>query len=300
MMATAPCLNRWELKYIVPTMGTLYVVGTPIGNLEDITLRAARVLGEVDIIAAEDTRVTRRLLNHLGIRARLVSCNEHNWMQRMPELLQALEKGDVGLVTDAGMPGVSDPGAGVVRSVADSGFSVEVIPGPSAVTSALSVSGMPAGSFHFLGFLPRRRNDRRETLSGVSGLEAPLVVFESPHRLRVTLEDLQAALSDRDIAICRELTKFHEEVWYGTISDALEHFAEPRGEFVLVIMGNEHKEDTGDATGPDLARRQLADLRRSGARARDAVQEVIAATGLPRGEVYRLWLETAADAPQDR
>lgn len=288
-------MNQEVQGYIVRTMGTLYVVGTPIGNLEDITLRAARVLGEVSVIAAEDTRITRRLLAYLGIRTKLVSCNEHNWSQRLPELLGALDEGDVALVTDAGMPGISDPGAGVVRSATDLGHRVEAIPGPSAVTTALSVSGMPADSFHFLGFLPRRRNERRKLLAQISRMREPLVLFESPYRLRATLEDLHTTLGDREIAVCRELTKFHEEVRRGTVSDVLEHFTEPRGEFVLVVSGCRTHSETEESTDPDLARRLLADLKRSGTRARDAVGEVSGATGLPRREVYQLWLETAAE-----
>ena len=147
-------------------MGTLYVVGTPIGNLEDITLRAARVLGEVALVAAEDTRVTRRLLSHLELRVALISCNAHNWPGRVPELLETLETGDAALVTDAGMPTISDPGSGIVDVVAEAGHRVEVIPGPSAVTTALAASGMPADSFTFVGFLPRRRRERRKEAGG--------------------------------------------------------------------------------------------------------------------------------------
>ena len=274
-------------------MGTLYVVGTPIGNLEDITLRAARVLGEVSLVAAEDTRVTRRLLNHLGIRVPLVSCNEHNWRARLPELLRALESGDAALVTDAGMPGVSDPGAPLVREVAVAGFPVAAVPGPSAVTTALAVSGLAADSFLFLGFLPRRRKERRERLAEIARFRETLVIFEAPHRLRATLEDLRAVLGDRDMAVCRELTKLHEEVRRGTVSAMLEHFASARGEFVLVVAGAEQgTEQDGVGTGTEAARRQLAELRETGVRAREAVAEVMAATGLPRREVYRLWVET--------
>ena len=204
-------MNRRPGEYIVPCMGTLYVVGTPIGNLEDITLRAARMLGEVSLVAAEDTRVTRRLLNHLGVRVPCVSCNEHNRRQRLPELLRVLQDGDVALVTDAGMPGVSDPGAAIVAAVADEGFGVRVIPGPSAVTTALAVSGMPSDSFTFLGFLPRRGKERRERLAGAAAIPDTLAIFESPHRIQTTLADLLKTLGDRRIAICRELTKLHEE-----------------------------------------------------------------------------------------
>ena len=283
-------------------MGTLYVVGTPIGNLEDITRRAARVLGQVGLIAAEDTRVTRRLLSHLGLRVPLISCNRHNWPARLPELLRALEAGDAALVTDAGMPAVSDPGSEVTAQVAAAGFPVEVIPGASAVTAALAAAGLPADSFLFLGFLPRHRQERRGRLTAVAALPFTLVIFEAPHRLRPTLEDLLTTLGDRDSAVCRELTKLYEEVRRGPLSQALEYFTAPRGEFVLVVAGAEVS--TGKNTGASLesestqadlsaAQEQLAQLRREGLRSREAVAAVTAATGLPRREVYRLWVATA-------
>ncbi len=299
-------------------MGTLYVVGTPIGNLEDLTRRAARILGQVGLIAAEDTRVTRRLLNHLGLRVPLISCNRHNWPARLPELLRALESGDAALVTDAGMPAVSDPGSEVTAQVAAAGFPVEVIPGASAVTAALAAAGMPADSFLFLGFLPRRRKDRRARLAAAAPLPFTLVIFEAPHRLRPTLEDLLATLGDRNIAVCRELTKLHEEVRRSSIAQARDYFTAPRGEFVLVVAGT--GTETGKQAGPALetgpetmlgtglermlgtaptpagrpaAQAQLAQLRREGKRGREAVARVVAATGLSRREVYRLWVETA-------
>ena len=279
-------------------MGTFYVVGTPIGNLEDVTVRAARVLGEVSLVAAEDTRISRRLLNHLGIRVPCVSCNEHNWRQRLPEMLRALETGDVALVTDAGMPGVSDPGAAIVAAVAAEGIDVQVIPGPSAVTTALAASGLPADSFLFLGFLPRRGRERRERLAMAAAVPDTLVVFESPHRLRATLADMRQSLGDRQIAVCRELTKLHEEVWRGPLSGAIEYFETPRGEFVLVLAGAELSSRGEQEGSPELARERLAALRQSGARAREAVAEVVAVTGLPRSEVYRIWLETGQGGPE--
>ena len=297
-IATLPARAGFELHRIgvyISGMGTFYVVGTPIGNLEDITRRAARVLGEVSLVAAEDTRITRRLLNHLSLHVPLVSCNEHNWATRLPELLRALAEGDVALVTDAGMPAISDPGAPVIGPIREAGHQVAVIPGPSAVTAALAVAGMPADSFLFLGFLPRRRRGRREKLAEVAGVRDTLVIFEAPHRLRATLEDLLAILGDRETAVCRELTKLHEEVRRGPISEALEYFATPRGEFVLVVAGAGEIPEDAAPNDPELARRQLADLRRSGARARDAVAEVAASTGMPRREVYRLWVETGRD-----
>ena len=272
-------------------MGTFYVVGTPIGNLEDLTGRAARILAAVDLIAAEDTRVTRRLLNHLGLRTPLLSCHRHNWPARLPQLLQALAAGEVALVTDAGMPAVSDPGAEITAAVAAAGFPVEVIPGPSAVTAALAVAGMPADSFLFLGFLPRRRQERQAALAQAAALPYTLVIFEAPHRLRPALADLQAILGDRQIAVCRELTKIHQEVWRGDIAGALDYFTAPRGEFVLVVAGNSDTPTPKTAADPDIARQQLTEKRQAGLRARDAVAAVTAATGLPRREVYQLWLE---------
>ena len=190
------------------------------------------------------------------------------------------------------MPGVSDPGATVVAAVADEGFDVRVIPGPSAVTTALAASGMPGDSFTFPGFLPRRGRERRERLAGLTGIPETLVIFESPHRLRTTLADMLKTLGDRRLAVCRELTKLHEEVWRGSISDAMERFAEPRGEFVLVVAGAGTKDEGAAPGSQEEARELLTALRQSGARAREAVAEVMAATGLPRSEVYRIWVET--------
>ena len=276
-------------------MNTLYVIGTPIGNLEDITVRAARILGAVALVAAEDTRVTRRLLAHLDAKPRLVSCNEHNWSRRLPVLLEALESGDVALVTDAGSPGISDPGAGVVAAVADAGYDVVTVPGVSAVSAALSVAGFPADRFVFLGFMPRRRAERSAALTEAASLGQTLVIFEAPHRLRATLTDIAKALNDPPLAVCRELTKLHEEVWRGAASDAVDYFAEPRGEFTIVI-GPAPLGDDGAAGEPtitvDAAREALAQRRAAGMRGREAVAEVVAATGLSRRAVYALWVET--------
>jgi 16S rRNA (cytidine1402-2'-O)-methyltransferase len=276
-------------------MGTLYVVGTPIGNLEDITFRATRVLRQVDLIAAEDTRVTRKLLNHLEVHVPLTSYHQHNWPARLPALLKALESGDVALVTDAGMPGVSDPGRELVAQAAVAGFPVEVVPGISAVTTALAASGSPGDAFLFLGFLPRQGKERRARLESVAPLPSTLIIFEAPHRLQATLQDLLAALGDREMAVCRELTKLHEEVFRGTISQAAEHFSSPRGEFTLVLAGAKDAEHqpTEAVTDPDAVRRQLEQLRESGARAKDAVALVAESAGLPKKVVYQLWLQTA-------
>ena len=275
-------------------MGTLYVIGTPIGNLEDLTFRAARVLGDVVLVAAEDTRVTGRLLRHLNISVRTVSYNEHNQSRRLPLLLEALAAGDVALVTDAGTPGVSDPGSGLVSAAVDAGHRVEVVPGVSAVTAALSVSGMPADQFRFLGFLPRRSGDRRARLAPLTQSPDTLVLFEAPHRLQATLADLLDTLGDREVAVGRELTKLHEEVFRGPVSEAITHFAGPRGEFVIVVRGaSQQALDTGpDEETLAEASRRLRELRAAGVGSRYAVAQVCTALGLPRNTAYRLWIES--------
>lgn len=277
-------------------MGTLYIVGTPIGNLEDITLRGSRVLGEVGLIAAEDTRVTRRLLSHLQLRVPLTSYHQHNWQTKILSLLLALESVDVALVTDAGMPGISDPGCELVARAAASGFPVEAVPGSSAVTTAMAVSGLPADEFLFLGFLPRRAKERQAKLRSVAVLPQTIAIFEAPHRVKATLKDLFAVLGDRQIAVCRELTKFYEEVFRGVVSQAQEHFTAPRGEFVLVVAGAPPATESQAASVPtqEHALAQLVDLRESGLRAKEAVSAVMENTGLPRKAVYQLWLDIVA------
>jgi 16S rRNA (cytidine1402-2'-O)-methyltransferase len=284
-------------------MGTLYVIGTPIGNLEDFTLRASRILSSVPLVAAEDTRVTRRLLAHIEARPRLLSCHEHNWKRQLPRLLEALAEGDVALTTDAGSPAISDPGAGLVAAVADAGQSVATIPGVSAVTAALSVAGFPADRFAFLGFLPRRRSERAAILTRHARHEQTIVLFEAPHRLRATLADIADALHDPSVAVCRELTKLHEEVWRGTASDGLTYFTEPRGEFTIVIGPATLAEPERSASEDELlemARRALTDHRAAGKHGRDAVAEVVTSTGLPRRAVYALWVETGDSTPNQR
>ena len=276
-------------------MGTLYVIGTPIGNLEDLTLRASRILSSVPLVAAEDTRVTRRLLAHLDAHPRLLSCHEHNWKRQLPRLLDSLAEGDVALVTDAGSPAVSDPGAGLVAAIAEAGHAVVSIPGVSAVTAALSVAGFSADRFVFLGFLPRRRTDRTARLIEAARSEQTIVLFEAPHRLGATLTDIVESLNDPHIAVCRELTKLHEEVWRGTASVALDHFTEPRGEFTVVIGPVSHDDQSQSLSEEErleTARLALAEHRAAGTRGRDAVAEVVASTGLPRRAVYALWVDT--------
>lgn len=223
-------------------MGTLYLVSTPIGNLEDISARALRILGEVRLIAAEDTRVTRKLLSHFDLHTRLVSYYEHNKLTKLDSILAELDAGDVALVSDAGTPALNDPGYELARAALDAGHRVSPVPGPASPIAALIASGLPTDSFLFLGYLPRGGSERRSALEKVASLPYTLIFLETPHRLAAALHDLQTALGDRRIAAARELTKLHEEVWRGTISQAIEYFQEPRGEFVLVLEGNPHAE----------------------------------------------------------
>lgn len=270
-------------------MGTLYLVGTPIGNLEDITLRALRVLREVSLIAAEDTRRARILLDRYEITTPVVSYFEGNKAARERQLLDALEQGDLALISEAGMPGLSDPGYELVRAAIEHGHRVVPIPGPSAPIAALVASGLPTDQFVFLGFLPRRRSQRRALLAEVAREPRTLVAFEAPHRLREALADLEEVLGDRPIAICRELTKQFEEIWRGTLSQARARFQEeePRGEFTLVI-GGAPRGETWDA---ETVRQAVEQRLRAGMPRSEAVREVAVLSGWNRRAVYRLSLE---------
>ncbi|MFL7893639.1 MAG: 16S rRNA (cytidine(1402)-2'-O)-methyltransferase [Anaerolineales bacterium] len=221
-------------------MSTLYLVATPIGNLEDISLRALRILRQVNWIAAEDTRHTGKLLKHHEIDTQLISFHEHSKQKKHDLLMELLDQGDLALVSDAGTPLISDPGYELVQRAYAAGHCVTPIPGPSAPISALIASGLPSERFVFLGYLPRKMSERRQALTEVSSLPYTLIFFETPHRLLVSLEDLLAGLGDRQIVVCREITKLHEEFFRGSISSALVHFTSthPRGEFTLVVAGN--------------------------------------------------------------
>lgn len=285
-------------------MGTLYLVATPIGNLEDITLRALRVLREVSLIAAEDTRTTRRLLTHYDIRNRLLSYNEHNMRQRTSYIIEALRRGDVALVSEAGAPGISDPGYELVLRAVEEGFPVVPVPGPSALVAALTVSGLPAREFLFLGFPPRRNAVRRRLFQSLSAEERTLVLFESPHRLQGTLADLRAALGDRRVAVCRELTKRFEEVFRGRVSEAMERFPAPRGEFTLVVEGaapadpakagplRQLREELPQPaeTADDVVLSELSRHMEAGLSPRDAAARVAGELGIPRKRAYALSL----------
>jgi 16S rRNA (cytidine1402-2'-O)-methyltransferase len=218
-------------------MPVLYVIATPIGNLEDISLRALRLLREVKLIAAEDTRKTRRLLNSYNIKTSLTSYHEHSKRAKLDYLLDYLEKEDLALVSEAGMPGLSDPGYELIIAAIEGGISVVPIPGASAVITALVVSGLPTDQFLYVGFLPRRKGQRQRLLSSIVDEPRTIVAFETPHRLGDALNDIEEILGDRRLSVCRELTKVHEEIFRGRVSQAREHFVEPRGEFSLVIEG---------------------------------------------------------------
>jgi 16S rRNA (cytidine1402-2'-O)-methyltransferase len=218
-------------------MSVLYVIATPIGNLEDISLRALRLLREVKLVAAEDTRTTRHLLNAHDIKTPLTSYHEHSKRAKLDYLLDYLERQDLALVSEAGSPGLSDPGYDLIVAAIERGVSVVPVPGASAVISALAVSGLPTDQFIYIGFLPRRKGQRQRTLRSVTEEPRTIVAFETPHRLGEALADIEAILGNRRISVCRELTKVHEEIFRGRVSQSREYFVEPRGEFTLVIEG---------------------------------------------------------------
>jgi 16S rRNA (cytidine1402-2'-O)-methyltransferase len=269
-------------------MPALYVVATPIGNLEDITLRAIRILKEVKLIAAEDTRKTRLLLAAHGIKTPTTSYHEHNKLTKLDYILGRLQTDDVALVSDAGTPGISDPGYELISAIRTANIAVVPIPGPSVLVSSLAVSGLPTASFTYLGFVPHKSAERKRFLRNVSGESRTLVLFESPHRLRESLLDMLDILGDRRLTICRELTKLHEEIFYGITSEALGHFTTPRGEFTLVIEGQLAKSKPG--MNEEIENR-LAVLSRLGTKAKEAVAQVALETGFSRKELYRTWLK---------
>ncbi len=218
----------------------LYVLATPIGNLEDLSARALRILREADAVVSEDTRTTLKLLSHHGLRKPVIAYFQHSPPRRLEEILRRLRDGrTLALVTEGGTPGVSDPGARLVDAALREGIKVSPVPGPSAVAAAAGACGFGADAFHFAGFLPRKPGKRRKALRALRDLEVTLLVFESPHRVAGTLEDMRAELGDRRITVCRELTKVHEEVWRTTVSGALERYRkeDPRGEFTLAVEG---------------------------------------------------------------
>lgn len=267
---------------------SLYIVPTPIGNLEDITLRALRILREVTLIAAEDTRTTKRLLDHFDITTPLTSYHEHNKLSKLDAILSALQTGDVALVSDAGTPGLSDPGYELIRAAIDRGISIIPLPGPSALLPALVSSGLPTDSFLYLGFLPRKTGLRRHAIQAFALLPYTLVFYEAPHRLLETLADLLDGLGPRPITVARELTKLHEEIWRGPVDAALAHFgqSEPRGELVLVVAGA--SPEPRETWKEEQVRTALAERLAAGEPRSTAAKAIAEEAGWPRRAVYDL------------
>ena len=273
--------------------GRLYVVATPIGNLEDVTLRGLRVLREADRIAAEDTRRVSRLLNRYGISTPVTSYHDFSTPAKRRRLLERIQRGEeVALVSDAGTPAVADPGYRLITEALDRGIPVTAVPGPSVVTAALCVAGLPTDAFYFGGFLPRRAAARRRRLAELAGRPETLVLYETPHRLRACLEEMAEILGDRRLAVARELTKLHEEVFRGRIREAAEHFAAAprvRGEITLVVEGAPAAAEPVPASEAARAVRDL--MEGEGLSRTEAARRVAAARGLPKGRVYRWSLD---------
>ena len=272
--------------------GALYVVGTPIGNMEDFSPRGVETLAQADFIAAEDTRVTRKLLNRFEIKKPLLSYFEHNKLSHGEVILQRLQAGETcALVSDAGMPAISDPGETLIAACAEQNIPVYVVPGPTAVISALAVSGLPTGRFTFEGFLSVNKRSRREHLLSVEQETRTMVFYEAPHKLRRTLSDLEKLFGgDRKIAVVRELTKVYEEVWRTDLKTAAAHYREhePKGEYVLVVAGRSapaaEPEEYTVEDAAELARERME----QGLSAADAAREAAKLTGLRKGDIYRL------------
>lgn len=276
--------------------GTLYLVATPIGNLGDLSPRAAEVLESADFIAAEDTRVSKKLLSHLNLKKPMVSYHEHNRAAAGSAILTRLLSGETcALVTDAGTPAISDPGEDLVRLCAENGVTVQAIPGCCALVSALAVSGLPTGRFVFEGFLPVNKSERRERLQKLLSEERTMIFYEAPHRLRTTLSDLLATFGERNIALCRELTKLHEDTMRTTLAQAAEWYQEhePRGEYVLVLAGKEEAAEPAVAMEEAVA--MVLERRAGGERMKDAVRQVSADTNLSRNKLYEAALQASRE-----
>ena len=273
----------------IPRMpGVLYLVATPIGNLADITHRALQVLKDVALIACEDTRHTRKLLQHYGITTRTISYHEHNEQQRALELLELLQQGsDVAVVSDAGTPSISDPGFRLVRAAIENEIPVVPVPGPSALISALIAAGLPTDEFFFAGFLPPRANARRARLAELQSVPGTLIFYEAPHRLAATLKDAREILGEREAVVARELTKLHEEIRRGRLSELSSHYEnqEPRGEIVVLIDRHVIAEPTNDATSSVSA--LVAQFEQDGLDHRAALKKAARELGLSRAEAYR-------------
>ena len=271
-------------------MAKLYVVATPIGNLEDVTLRALRILGEVGLIAAEDTRTAGIFLRHHGLKRPLISYNDHNMRERIPQILERLAETDVALVTDAGTPAISDPGVELAAAARAHGFEVVAIPGPAAPIAALSIAGLRTLSFRFVGFLPRTSGDLRRLLEDAANRPETLVAFEAPGRLRKSLAVIEEVLPERKIAICRELTKLHEETFVGTATEALAHFTQPRGEIVVLIEGSDGSAAASDDDESGLAD-EIAAMKRAALTRVQATTLLSMRHQVSRRRLYELWLQ---------
>ncbi len=275
--------------------GRLYLVATPIGNLGDFSPRAVETLREVDFIAAEDTRVSLKLLNHFDVKKPLISYHEHNHVTAGQAVLARLLAGEsCALVTDAGTPAVSDPGEDLVRLCAENGVDVQAVPGCCAAVAALAVSGLPTGRFTFEGFLTVNKKSRRERLESLKNEGRTMIFHEAPHKLRATLQDFSAVFgADRPIALCRELTKLHEETWRTTLGEAAAYYQvhTPRGEYVLVVAGAEQRAEAAISLEEGAA--QVLALKAQGVRLKDAAKEVAEHTGLSKNELYAAALEQA-------
>ena len=273
--------------------GILYVVATPIGNLDDITLRAIKILQEVDLIAAEDTRHTLKLLNHLDISKPLISYHRHNEEVKSDILIEKLKEGqNIALVSDAGTPGISDPGSVIVSKCIENNIDFEVLPGATAFTTALVYSGLDTTRFVFRGFIPRETKDRKVLVEEIKDKKETLIFYESPHRLLDTLSFLKNSLGNRSIAVCRELTKLHEDIFRGTLEDAYNNFLEnkPRGEFVLVLAGkseSEIKAELEEEFSALTVEEHLKDLINKGMDKKEAIKTVAKMRNIPKKEVYK-------------
>lgn len=279
---------------MIITRPALYVVGTPIGNLSDLSPRAVEILSAVDFIAAEDTRVTLKLLNSQGIKNHLISYRGHVQRERGAEILARLREGQCcALVSDAGMPAISDPGEDLVRLCAEAGIPVHSVPGPTAFVTALALSGLPTGRFVFEGFLSVAQKSRRERLAEIREERRTLIFYEAPHKLRRTLRDFLATFGERKIAICRELTKLHEEVLRFTLSEAVEYYKahEPVGEYVLVVEGATLAEEAPALT-PELVTETVERYRAEGLPKNECLRQAAAELGATRNELYELLLES--------
>jgi len=269
--------------------GTLFVVATPIGNLEDITARALRILGEVSVIAAEDTRRTHHLLSRYAIATPTTSLHEHNEGRKLTALVERLARGEhVALVSDAGTPTISDPGQRLIRAAIDAGLRVEPIPGPSALVSAIAASGIAGQSFTFLGFPPNRSKDRKNWMAELKAAGRPVVFFEAPHRIRRTLVEIRDSIGDRPVCVARELTKIHEEFLRGTISAVLERLLAPLGEFTVVVdVGHETEQEQADPiSAVDLAIEFGRMVDSGGVSRRIAIGRLAVRHGLSKNTVY--------------